>query len=68
MTEAQIIITLSDRLGAVVVPEPFLDNTDPELQWWRTWNRSRPALDLSKARNERDSYVKHAKKKAWWTP
>lgn len=66
MTEAEIITMLSDTLGAVVVPEPLLDQTDPAVIAWASWNRSRPRLDLNKVKNQRDSYVRHSRKRAWW--
>lgn len=37
--------------GAVAVPEPLLDATDPEVIAWRDWNRSKPPItDWSKVR------------------
>lgn len=48
MTEDGVIAMLSETLGAVVVPDPLLDNADPQVIAWKTWNRSRPATDWSK--------------------
>ena len=54
MTEERIIAMLSERLGAVVVPAPLLDDTDPAVIAWPSWNAALPAGDLSKIPTKRE--------------
>lgn len=38
-----------------------------EMEAWQRWNASRPTLNLNQVANERDSYIRHSRKKKWWS-